>query len=71
MSNADTQPSEVKIADAGRILDRHRQAGAGARAANIYLQFGVEGGTGRVLAYGVAVDNTSGDAIYLPAQREP
>ena len=45
--------------------------GAGATASNIYLQFGVEGGAGRVLAYGVAVDNTSGDAIYLPAQREP
>ena len=45
--------------------------GAGAAASNIYLQFGVEGGAGRVLAYGVAVDNTSGDAIYLPAQREP
>ena len=45
--------------------------GVGATASNIYLQFGVEGGAGRVLAYGVAVDNTSGDAIYLPAQREP
>jgi subtilisin-like proprotein convertase family protein len=45
--------------------------GAGATASNIYLQFAVEGGAGRVLAYGVAVDNTSGDAIYLPAQREP
>lgn len=45
--------------------------GVGATASNIYLQFAVEGGAGRVLAYGVAVDNTSGDAIYLPAQREP
>jgi len=45
--------------------------GPGATATNIYLQFVVEGGTGRVLAYGVAVDNTSGDAIYVPAQREP
>jgi hypothetical protein len=45
--------------------------GAGAFATNIYLQFELEGGAGKILAYGVAVDNTSGDAIYVPAQREP
>jgi hypothetical protein len=45
--------------------------GAGAFASNIYLQFELEGGGGKILAYGVAVDNTSGDAIYVPAQREP
>ncbi len=45
--------------------------GAGATATNIYLQFELEGGAGRILAYGVAVDNTSGDAIYVPASREP
>jgi hypothetical protein len=31
----------------------------------------MEGGAGKALAYGVAVDNTSGDAIYVPASREP
>lgn len=45
--------------------------GQGAFASNIYLQFELEGGAGRILAYGVAVDNTSGDAIYVPASREP
>jgi subtilisin-like proprotein convertase family protein len=39
--------------------------------ANVYVQFSVASGEGRVLAYGVAIDNTSGDAIYLPAQKEP
>ncbi|HEY1251000.1 MAG TPA: S8 family serine peptidase [Thermoanaerobaculia bacterium] len=38
---------------------------------NVYLEFTVDSGTGRVLPYGVSVDNTSGDAIYMPAQREP
>ena len=38
---------------------------------NIYLEFSVASGTGRVLPYGVSIDNTSGDAIYIPAQREP
>jgi hypothetical protein len=38
---------------------------------NIYLQFELEGGAGKILAYGVAVDNTSGDAIYVPAAKEP
>jgi subtilisin-like proprotein convertase family protein len=45
--------------------------GSGAFATNVYLQFELAGGAGKVLAYGVAVDNTSGDAIYVPAQREP
>ena len=45
--------------------------GQGAFASNVYLQFELAGGAGKVLAYGVAVDNTSGDAIYVPAQREP
>jgi subtilisin family serine protease len=45
--------------------------GVGAFASNVYLQFELDGGAGKVLAYGVAVDNTSGDAIYVPAQREP
>jgi Subtilase family/Proprotein convertase P-domain len=35
-------------------------------AENVYLRFSVESGAGRVLAYGVAIDNTSGDAIYIP-----
>ena len=39
--------------------------------AEMHLQFELEGGAGKILAYGVAVDNTSGDAIYVPAQREP
>ena len=40
-------------------------------ASNVYLQFEVQSGSGRILAYGVAVDNTSGDAIYIPARRVP
>jgi subtilisin family serine protease len=40
-------------------------------AGNVYLQFSVASGAGRVLAYGVSIDNTSGDAIYVPAQKEP
>ena len=44
--------------------------GSGA-VTNIYLQFELEGGAGKILAYGVAVDNTSGDAIYVPASKEP
>jgi subtilisin-like proprotein convertase family protein len=38
---------------------------------NLYLEFTVQAGAGRVLGYGVSVDNTSGDAIYIPAQEEP
>ncbi len=44
--------------------------GAGAFT-NVYLEFTVDSGAGRILAYGVSVDNTSGDAIYVPGQREP
>ena len=40
-------------------------------ASNVYIQFEVLSGAGRILAYGVAVDNTSGDAIYIPAERRP
>jgi subtilisin family serine protease len=40
-------------------------------ASNVYLQFEVLSGAGRILVYGVAVDNTSGDAIYIPATRVP
>jgi len=39
-------------------------------ARDLYLRFEVSGGGGRILAYGVAVDNASGDAIYVPASRE-
>lgn len=45
--------------------------GAEATAKNLYVQFTVESGTGRILAYATSVDNKSGDAIYIPAQREP
>lgn len=41
--------------------------GAGTTASNLYLQFSVSG-AGRVLPYAAAVDNKSGDAIYMPAQ---
>jgi subtilisin-like proprotein convertase family protein len=52
-------------ANVGQVL-------GGTAVSNIYLQFHVEAPTtGRVLAYGVAVDNTSGDAIYIPAEKEP
>jgi hypothetical protein len=44
--------------------------GADVPARDLYLRFEVVGGTGRVLPYGVAVDNASGDAIYVPAVRE-
>jgi subtilisin-like proprotein convertase family protein len=36
---------------------------------NVYLRFRVVSGEGRILAYGVSIDNTSGDAIYIPAER--
>jgi hypothetical protein len=44
--------------------------GADVPADDLYLRFQVVGGGGRVLAYGVAVDNASGDGVYLPAVRE-
>jgi hypothetical protein len=37
---------------------------------NVYLRFRVEQGAGRILAYGVSIDNTSGDAIYIPAEKD-
>lgn len=42
--------------------------GAGANATNVYAQFTVESGAGRILPYGASVDNKSGDAIYIPAE---
>ncbi len=36
---------------------------------NVYLRVQVESVGGRILAYGVSIDNTSGDAIYIPAER--
>lgn len=42
--------------------------GAGTTASNLYLQFQVESGAGRVIPYGASVDNKSGDAIYIPAE---
>lgn len=45
--------------------------GADASADNVYAQFLVESGLGRVLPYATVVDNKSGDAIYVPAQKEP
>ena len=42
--------------------------GAGVTANNIYLQFNVDSGAGRVIPYGAAVDNKSGDAIFMLAE---
>jgi hypothetical protein len=42
--------------------------GSGAVASNVYLQFKVLSGSGRVLPYASVVDNTSGDGIFIPAQ---
>src|SRR5262249_36877498 len=42
----------------------------GQPASNVYLRMEVMSGSGRVLGYGAAIDNTSGDAIYIPAQSE-
>ncbi len=42
--------------------------GAGVTGSNIYLQFMVESGNGRVIAYAQAMDNASGNVIYLAAQ---
>jgi hypothetical protein len=36
---------------------------------NAYLQFEVVSGAGRILPYATVVDNRSGDAIYVPAER--
>jgi subtilisin family serine protease len=40
----------------------------GLAVSNVYLRMQVVSGSGRILAYGAAIDNTSGDAIYVPAQ---
>ena len=42
--------------------------GSGITASNLYIQFSVVSGSGRVLPYAAAVDNRSGDAIFMPAQ---
>ena len=35
---------------------------------NLCVRVSVESGAGRILAYGVSIDNISGDAIYIPAE---
>ena len=35
---------------------------------NLYVRLSVESGAGRILGYGVSIDNISGDAIYIPAE---
>jgi hypothetical protein len=42
--------------------------GAGVTASNLYLQFSIDSGAGRVIPYGATVDNTSGDAIFMIAE---
>jgi len=42
--------------------------GTGVTASNIYLQFTVDSGAGRVIPYGAAVDNKAGDAIFMLAE---
>ena len=42
--------------------------GSTATASNLYLQFAVTSGSGRVIAYGATVDNRSGDTIFMAAQ---
>ena len=42
--------------------------GTGVTASNIYIQFSIDSGSGRVIPYGAAVDNTSGDAILMIAE---
>jgi subtilisin-like proprotein convertase family protein len=42
--------------------------GAGAVASNIYVQFQVQSGAGRIVAYGASVDNPSGDGIFMIAE---
>jgi hypothetical protein len=42
----------------------------GLAVSNVYLRMQVVSGSGSVLAYGAAIDNTSGDAIYVPALAE-
>lgn len=65
----------VYAVPAGRSFQTNVQqvlGGIAASVSNIYVQFRIEAPTtGRILAYGVSVDNTSGDAIYVPARKEP
>ncbi len=42
--------------------------GQSASAENFYLEYTVVSGGGRMLAYATVNDNTSGDAVYLPAE---
>jgi subtilisin-like proprotein convertase family protein len=42
--------------------------GTSTTASNIYLQFAVTAGAGRVVAYAATVDNQSGDTIFMSAQ---
>ena len=42
--------------------------GSTVTASNIYIQFEVTAGAGRVVAYGATVDNQSGDTIFMAAQ---
>ena len=42
--------------------------GSTTTASNLYLQFSVVAGSGRVLAYAATVDNKSGDTIFMAAQ---
>ncbi len=42
--------------------------GTDASVSNLYLQYQVVSGGGRVMAYATVNDNTSGDGIYVPAE---
>lgn len=44
--------------------------GPGVTAANFYLQFTVESGVGKIVAYGLSTDSESGDTFAVPAQKE-
>ncbi len=42
--------------------------GANAAITNFYLEYTIVSGAGKMLAYATVNDNTSGDAVYLPAE---
>jgi subtilisin family serine protease len=42
--------------------------GADAALTNFYLEYAIVSGAGKMLAYATVNDNTSGDAMYLPAE---
>ena len=64
--------SRVYSLSAGNSLQANINEVVGSGSfANLYLEFSVVSGAGRILSYGTAIDNTSGDAIYIPAQKEP